>query len=122
MAWFAIIVNGGTGLFSGFQMLIGVKDFYLIFPIINILSAFYFLVIRVGADPNRSINDENAKLQDVIVGSAALIVIFIICQFYLQLAWAMTFSICISYSTLFYRIVAKILDLLNKDRISKNGS
>lgn len=115
MATFAMLVNGATGIAVGVEMLSeSISGILLMLPAINILSGIA-LLYQVGLRPEETIRDEDATLQDVLTSSLILLVIFVICRFFFQLSWAVTFSACLMYATLLHNS-SKTIQFLLKNR------
>jgi hypothetical protein len=112
MMLFAVIANAGTGMVSGWYVIKNgdVHNLQLIFPIWNIINGVLLLImLRFGIINEKCISDRDATGLQIILGLTAVIIIFLICHFVLELYWAITFSICIVYATSFDKALQSVL-------------
>ena len=99
MLFFAVMINFIIAFFAGFYILENVKGFVIIFPIINIISAFVLLfLMRFEIITTKSILDKQAELRELAIGSLMVITVFIISQYIFHNYWAITFSLCLVYA------------------------
>jgi DNA-directed RNA polymerase subunit RPC12/RpoP len=104
MLVFAITVNAATGFIAGFYMLKECPGWLLLFPVWNIInSALIILMQYVDLFDESQISDRDATITQVIIGLAAILIIFFLCNNVFKLHWAITYSICIIYTTSFDR-------------------
>jgi DNA-directed RNA polymerase subunit RPC12/RpoP len=104
MLLFAITVNAATGFIAGFYMLKECPGWLLVFPVWNILnSALIILMQYVNLFDESHISDRDATIPQVIIGLIAILIIFFLCNNTFKLHWAITYSICIIYTTSFDR-------------------
>ena len=104
MLLFAITVNAATGFIAGFYMLKECPGWLLLFPVWNIInSALIILMQYVDLFDESQISDRDATITQVIIGLAAVLIIFFLCNNTFKLHWAITYSICIIYTTSFDR-------------------
>jgi hypothetical protein len=111
MLVFAVLINAGTGIIAGIYLLrnTSVFNWLLVFPIWNIINGFLMLVmLRFGVIDEECISDREATLVQIILGLIAVLVIFIFCNYVFKLYWAITFSICIVYTTSFDRALQNV--------------
>ncbi|MCP4398137.1 MAG: hypothetical protein GY801_12670 [bacterium] len=100
MVFFAIIVNGLSGVFAGIHMLEESCGFLMVFPIWNIANGALLLILyRFKMIDKSSIVDDNATILQVILGSIVLAITFMVCSFVFEMYWAVTFSICVAYAS-----------------------
>ncbi|MDD5326315.1 MAG: hypothetical protein PHY02_00695 [Phycisphaerae bacterium] len=112
MMLFAVIANAGTGMVSGWYVIKNgdVHNLQLIFPIWNIINGVLLLImLRFGIINEECISDRDTTFFQVLLGLTAVIIIFLICHFVLELYWAITFSICIVYATSFDKALQSVL-------------
>jgi hypothetical protein len=115
MLFFAVLVSGGTGLYAGNYMIQHSEGCYLlIFAIWNVIYSGLLLIkftpIFLGGPIDTSyISDEKATPPQVLLALTAVVVIFICCRYWFGLHWAITFSICIAYTTSLDRAVRSVL-------------
>jgi DNA-directed RNA polymerase subunit RPC12/RpoP len=89
------------------------RDWRIIFPLWNFANAvFLILMVRFGIIDHRCIIDRKAGLFQVLLGMTAVAVIFLICNYVLKMYWAITFSICIVYTTSFDRALQSVFPRL----------
>jgi DNA-directed RNA polymerase subunit RPC12/RpoP len=105
----AIFVNLLTAVVAGIYMLINSINWTLIFPLWNLINAYLlFLALASKIVDGECVSDRNATLPQIIIGTLSVLVIFIVCNFVLDLYWAVTFSICIVYTTSFDRALQSV--------------
>jgi hypothetical protein len=109
--FFAVLINAYSGIIAGIYVISNIADSYwlIVFPIWNIinsllmLSMFYMKVID-----EESISDRQATPLRIFLGLIAIVAIFLLCNYVFKLYWAITFSICIVYTTSFDRALQNI--------------
>ncbi len=100
MFFFAIFVNGFSGVVAGIHMLKDSHGILMVFPIWNIVNgALLLLMYRFEIIDESSIVDDNATAFQVISGSMVVVATFIVCRFVFEMYWAITFSICVTYAS-----------------------
>jgi cation transport ATPase len=100
MMLFAVFVSAGTGIYAGIHMLTTSTGWLIVFPMWNITyGALLLLMFRMRLIDTTCISDEDASRPQIILGLIAVLIIVICCQFWFRLHWAITFSICIAYTT-----------------------
>jgi hypothetical protein len=102
MAIFALFVNGVAGVFAGTEMLADYTGAMAMFPIVNIVTGS-LLIYQVGLSPEDCITDEDATGWDLVIGLISLIIIYAYLELRFELSWAVEFSVCIAYASLFHR-------------------
>ncbi len=111
MMLFAVATNAGTGIISGWYVIknSAVHNWLLVFPIWNIINGIMLLAMfRFRIIDERCISDRDATAGQVILGLIAVFIIFIFCNFVFKLYWAITFSICIVYTTSFDKALQSV--------------
>jgi hypothetical protein len=104
MLLFAITVNAATGFIAGFYMLKDCPGWLLVFPAWNIINSALLIIMQyVNLFDESHISDRDATITQVILGLIAVLVIFFLCNNTFKLHWAITYSICIIYTTSFDR-------------------
>ncbi len=106
MLLFAVLTNAGAGIISGWYVLhtSRIQDWQIIFPIWNAINgALLLLMLRFRIIDEECISDRDATIKEVAIGLIAVLVIFIFCNNIFELHWAITYSICIIYTTSFDR-------------------
>jgi len=118
MMLFAVLTNAGTGIISGWYILKSndVRDWQLVFPIWNIINGvLLLLMLRLKIIDEECISDRDATTAQIILGLIAVLVIFIFCNYVFKLYWAITFSICIIYTTSFDRALQNVFPGLTNE-------
>jgi len=113
MAAFAMTVNGVVGISVGIEMLQQSSRGLLFFPLVNIFSGVA-IIYQIGLQAEKTIRDEDVSMQDIVISSVILLVMYLACQLY-KLSWALTFSISLMYATLLHNS-AKTLIYLWRNR------
>jgi hypothetical protein len=111
MLFFAVMANAGTGIISGWYVIKNsdVHNWQLIFPIWNIINGvLLLLMLRLKIIDEECISDRDATAVQIILGLAAVLIIFVFCNYVFKLHWAITFSICIIYTTSFDRALQNV--------------
>ncbi|MFC1824849.1 hypothetical protein ACFL9T_19240 [Thermodesulfobacteriota bacterium] len=116
MIFFAAIINGFSGIWGGTYMILNSEEWaFYIFPIWNITSGFLLLaMLRGPAIGEECISDENVAFSQVFVGTIIVSGIFYLGYSVFDLNWAVTFSICVAWST---NVNSAFDSLIFKERI-----
>jgi hypothetical protein len=112
MLFFAVVANAGTGIISGWYVIkdSDVNNWQLVFPVWNIINgALLLLMLRLRIIDEKCISDRDTTAVQIILGLAAVLIIFILCNYVFKLYWAVTFSICIVYTTSFDSALQSVL-------------
>ncbi len=81
-----------------------IVDWRIIFPMWNLFNARMLLVmLRTGVINEDCVSDRRATPLQLFLGLTAVIAIFLFCNYTFKLYWAITFSICMVYTTSFDR-------------------
>jgi hypothetical protein len=113
MLLFAITVNAATGFIAGFYMLKECPGWLLVFPAWNIINSVLLIIMQyVNLFDENQISDRDATTTQVIIGLAAVLIIFFLCNNTFKLHWAITYSICIIYTTSFDRGLQSVFPVL----------
>ena len=113
MLLFAITINAATGIIAGFYMLKDCPGWLLIFPAWNIINSILLITMQyVNLFDENQISDRDATITQVIIGLAVILIIFYICNNVFELHWAITYSICIIYTTSFDRGLQSVFPIL----------
>jgi hypothetical protein len=108
MGIFAITANAIAAIEAGIEQLNSGDYILILFPLWNIIIGLIMLIqLRMG---KYEITDENASLVEVAGISLVLLVVFALTYFTLNLSWAMTFSICMFYSSSIYFLVTWVIN------------
>ncbi len=100
MLFFAVILNGFSGIFAGTYFLVETKGWLVVFPILNIINgAVLLLMFRSGELNENNISDQNVSHGQVVLAGATVVIVFAICHYLFDLIWVQTLSICVAYAT-----------------------
>jgi DNA-directed RNA polymerase subunit RPC12/RpoP len=115
MLWFAIVTNVFTGIVASVYIIKNteVHSWQLIFPVWNIVNAvvLYLMLVANCIDENCIIDRQPTPAQ-IILGLVATIIIILVCNYVFKLHWAITYSICIIYTTSFDRGLQSVFPVL----------
>jgi hypothetical protein len=98
MGSLALAANGVAGIACGMEQMPQGWTMWAIFPIWNI-AASCLLLYQIGLVPD-NITDDEASLLKVVLATGTLLAVFAICEWYLKLTSARTFSVSIAYASL----------------------
>jgi hypothetical protein len=111
MAFFAVITTiiitytCGTYLNKTHKIV----DWQIIFPMWNLFNARMLLTMLTrGVINEECVSDRQATPIQLFLGLTAVIAIFLFCNYTFKLYWAITFSICIAYTTSFDRAIQNV--------------
>jgi hypothetical protein len=109
---FAVLINTGTGIFAGMYVLKNIiaPNWLIVFPIWNIINSILLLLMfNFKIIDEECIDDRKATLLQIVLGLVSVLIIFVLCNYVFKLYWAITFSICIVYTTSFDRTLQSVL-------------
>jgi hypothetical protein len=110
MLFFAVLSNAGASLFAGHHVIKHSAGWLMIFPIWNIISSVLLLIMfRLNVFGEECVTDRNAKPSEVLPGLIVLVIILMLCNFVFRTYWAVTFSICMAYTTSLDKAILSIL-------------
>jgi hypothetical protein len=115
MVGFAVLTNLVTGTIAAVYTLTNAvaSDWLLVFPIWNIINGvLMLLMVSLGIIDEECISDRDANATEVVIGMVAVLIIFALCNYVFKLHWAITFSICIIYTTSFDRALQNVFPSL----------
>lgn len=118
MLAFAVLTNAGTGIIAGWYVIKTgvVHNWLLVFPIWNIINGVLILfMVSLRVIDEECISDRKVTPLQIVLGLAAVLTIFIFCNYVFKLHWAITFSICIVYTTSFDRALRSVFPGLGYD-------
>lgn len=105
MLFFVVASNAFCGIIASRHILEKSTDahwIFLVLPMWNIINCVILLAsYRFGALTEKNISDEKTSRLEVLVAVVIILAIFVFCRFVFKLYWAITFSICVIYSTSF---------------------
>ncbi len=109
MLFFAVFTNGTSAICAGFYLLEHSVIWLAVFPIWNIINgAVLILMLWFDIVDRRCVSDRDSTIPQAILGLAAVVAVFFACSLLLKFHWAITFSICVAYSTSLDRVVRKV--------------
>ncbi len=107
MTTFVVILNCFIALDLVFYIMSISKNFLLyLFPILNLINAYLLMTLNLDSD-DLYLN-KNAKRHEIVIGFIFLLIVFIISNYILKNYWAITFSICLVYSSMLNKLVTKL--------------
>jgi hypothetical protein len=107
MGAFAIGANALAGIIAGAEEFNTTHSIFVLFPIWNIIVGIVMLFqIR---ESKFEITDENVSSLEVWIASTTLIIVFAIAYLAFDISWAMTFSICMFYSSWLVFFITRLL-------------
>lgn len=121
MLLFAVLVTHGTSVAAAFHSIKQGFSWLLIFPIWNVISGLILLGYgafqQIGID---DMPDDDAEPVEVILAVAVLGVLIWACQYKFKLHWAITYSICVSYSTFLVGFVFSLAEWAGLLKMEEN--
>jgi len=109
MLFFAVLTNGISGICAGAYVFRHSILWLAVLPIWNIISGVVLILMLWFEIIDRDcVNDQDATVAQAMIGFVMVLVVFLVCSSLLRLHWAITFSICIAYSTSFERAIRRI--------------
>jgi len=105
---FMNLIAGFVGIFSAFDNYnyLSNGNMPIIFPILNFSYGLYlFFLWRVRILDEHSVTDEDAPIIFTTISIFLLSIIIILCKYHFELTWPLTFSISISYVSIFYNFI-----------------
>jgi hypothetical protein len=115
MLIFAVVTNICTAFAAGIYMLKESTGWTIIFPIWNLINAGLLLTtVRLGWIDERCLSDREATYLQILIGLTVIFLIFTFCNFVFGLHWAITFSICIVYTTSFDKSLQSLFPHLSR--------
>ena len=112
MLAFAVLANIFGGFIAGAYIIISSAglNWLVIFPLWNIInSVLLVLVVQYRFIDEECISARKATAFRIILGLAAVCVVLALCNYVFKLYWAITYSICIVYTTSFDRALQNVL-------------
>lgn len=111
MLFFAVLINAITGIIAGTYVVRNAtaSNWLLVFPIWNIINCvLLLLMLYFRIIDEDCISDRKATFVQTIIGLTAVLFVFILCNYVLKLHWAITYSICIVYTTSFDKALQNV--------------
>jgi hypothetical protein len=109
--FFAVLINAYSGIIAGIYVIsnTATSHWLLVFPIWNIINSFLMLsMFYMKVIDEECISDRKATPIQIFLGLTAIVAIFLLCNYVFKLYWAITFSICIVYTTSFDRALQSV--------------
>jgi len=112
MLLFAVSINAATGFIAGIYMFRECPGWLFIFPAWNIINSVLLIAMQyINLFDEDKISDRDATKFQIILGMIAILIIYFICNNVFSLHWAITYSICIIYTTSFDRGLQSVFPL-----------
>ena len=109
MLFFAVLTNGISGICAGIYVFRHSILWLAVLPVWNIISgAVLILMLWFEIIDRQCVSDQDATIVQAIIGLATVLAVFFVCTSLLKLHWAITFSICVAYSTSLDRAIRRI--------------
>jgi hypothetical protein len=124
MVFFVVLINACTGIIAGIYAMINTatSNWLLVFPIWNITNCFLMLCMLFSRIIDEEcISDRKTTLFRICFGLIAILIIFFVCNNVFKLYWAITFSICIVYTTSFDRALQSVFPGLSRREDEQNA-
>ncbi len=99
MAGLAMGANGAAGIAGAMELMPQGWSLLAIAPIWNIATSVLLLYQMGAVRSENVIADDDATLQQVAMATGWLIGVFAICEWFLKLAWPVTFSVSVAYAS-----------------------
>jgi hypothetical protein len=112
MLIFAVFANATTSIMAGYHLIKfrQATGLSIIFPIWNIINAVLLLIgLRIQLLDISCIVKRGVSPLRLLIGLFCTIVIVLLCNYFFKMYWAVTFSICIVYTTSFDTAVQNTL-------------
>ncbi len=112
--FFAVYINAMIGFRAGLYLMESYSGTYMmIFPVFNILSAFYlFMLFRAELIDADNYIEKEVNIFEIGVSVLLLWTIFLICEVVYDFYWAITYSICLFYALMFTEVVSKAYQIV----------
>jgi len=117
MLVFAVLANAATGIVAGIYVLKNsdIRNWLIVFPLWNMSNGVLLILLPLfKVIDEECISDQDASVAEVVIGLIAVFVILIFCNYVFKLHWAITFSICIIYTTSFNRALQSVFPGLSR--------
>jgi len=112
MMFLAVLINAGSGILIGIYLLSSSinPDWMIILPVWNIINCVLLLLMMLfKIIDEECITSRAVTPFGIIFGLLSILIIFALCTYVFKLNWAITFSICVVYTTSFDRALQNIL-------------
>jgi uncharacterized BrkB/YihY/UPF0761 family membrane protein len=117
LIFFAILINFINALAAQVHIIQNQKGILVIFPILNIVYAYFYLdlyvkklsfLFKTKKITPEEIFKERPKNWELILGAIFVTILFLISKFLFKTYWAITFSICTTYANFLHDAVVKV--------------
>jgi hypothetical protein len=100
MLYFAVFVNGMSGIAAGVHLLEEATGFFIIFPVMNIANGAILLILyRFDVLDDKNISDDNGTIFEAINSLLIITILILIFKYIYEVYWAVLFSMCVFYAT-----------------------
>jgi len=124
MLFLAVLINAYSGIIAGIYVIgnTTASNWLLVFPIWNITNSFLMLsMFYMKVIDEECLSDRKASPLRIFLGLIAVVTIFLLCNYVFKLYWAITFSICMVYTTSFDKALQSVFPVLagqNDEQVS----
>ena len=112
MLIYAVMLNGFSGIWAGAYLIESSGNWQLsLFPIWNIINGFVLIaLLRGSAIDEGCIDDQDVSLIKLIFSTGIVTALFLVCHYHLELAWAITLSICIVWTSNLNNVAGTLIE------------
>jgi hypothetical protein len=112
MLIYAVMLNGFSGIWAGAYLIESSGNWQLsLFPIWNIINGFILIALLRGSTIDEDcIDDQDVSLIKLIFSTGIVTAIFLVCHYHLELAWAITLSICIVWTSNLNNVAGTLIE------------
>lgn len=117
MLFFGVLISAGTGIAVGWHILVTMREFWLgplavwnfVYGVV-LLSRFEGVVLTDELDGGY-VSHMDATMRQIIFETIATTGLLMLCHYYLGLHWAISYSVCIAYTSSFDKAIQRVLGL-----------
>ncbi len=120
MLVFALGISGVSGTIASIQIINYYNGLLLVFPVLNIFSSIILLYL-IGFANDSMMDDDDASKRDLFVGSVVVITTFLLCNFWFDFHWSITFSICVTYAMNLNELLGNLIRIVAKRQIAPDA-
>ncbi len=120
MLIFALGISGVSGTIASIRIINYYHGLFLVFPVFNILCSI-ILIYLIGFANDSMMDDDDASKRDLFVGSVVIIATFLLCSFWFDLHWSITFSICVTYAMNINELLGSLIRIVAKQHIAPDA-
>ncbi len=117
---FALGISGVAGIIASMRIIKYYYGLFLVFPVLNIFSSIILLYL-IGFASGSMMDDGDAPKRDLFIGSVVVITTFLLCNFWFDFHWSITFSICVAYAMNINELLCNLIQIVAKKRIASDA-